>query len=130
MLRRLVTAKLSDTYHSRMQLLFSRNRGCKGGAQPPRILADQLTLSQIVGGGRLCLTNYYLPLQLFRPSDIPAIRGHSTTTWTKFYPILTLCLPPSSGQLWAFYMILNLCHVTKRGLSTDTLPPTSCPRSF
>ena len=40
------------------------------------------------------------------------IRGHSTTTWTRFYPILTP-LPPSSGQLWTLYMISTLCHMTK-----------------
>ena len=85
-----MTAKLSDTYHSRMQLLFRDvGTGDARGRTIPRILADQLTLSQIVGGSRLCLTNYYSPLQLFRPSNISAIRGHSTTTWTKFYPILT-----------------------------------------
>ena len=47
--------------------------------------------------------------------------GHSTTTWTQFYPILTPS--PSSGQLRAFYMIPG--HVTKSGLSTDILPPPS-----
>ena len=31
------------------------------------------------------------------------IRGHSTTTRTKFYTIL-------SGQLWTFYMIPSLCQ--------------------
>ena len=42
--------------------------------------------------------------------------GHSTTT-------------SSSGQLWTFYMIPTLCHMTKRGLSSDSLSPSSCPRS-
>ena len=41
------------------------------------------------------------------------IRGHSTTTWTKFY--LTLTPSPSSGQKWTFYIIFTLCH--------DPLPP-------
>ena len=30
-------------------------------------------------------------------------------------------LPPSSGQLWKFYVIPTLCHVTKRELSNDPL---------
>ena len=30
--------------------------------------------------------------------------GHSKTTWTNFDPILTT-YPPSSGQLWAFYIL-------------------------
>ena len=30
--------------------------------------------------------------------------GHSTATWTKFYPILTPS-SPWSGQFWTFYMI-------------------------
>ena len=46
-------------------------------------------------------------------------RGHSTTTWTKFYPILTF-YPPSSRRLWTFYMLyyyLSYVHLTKHGLS-------------
>ena len=46
-------------------------------------------------------------------------RGHSTTTCTKFYP--TYPSPPSSGQLWTFYVIPTLCNVTKRRLYTG--PP-------
>ena len=39
--------------------------------------------------------------------------GHSITTWTKIYPILTtypfLSADARSGQLWTFYMLLILC---------------------
>ena len=47
--------------------------------------------------------------------------GHSTTTWTKFYPILTPS--PSSGQTWTFYILSNypLSHNPWK-LSTDTIP--------
>ena len=33
-------------------------------------------------------------------------KGHSTTMWTKVYPILTT---PSIGQLWTFYILPSLC---------------------
>jgi hypothetical protein len=38
-------------------------------------------------------------------------KGHSTTTWTKFYPILTTYPPwvDSCWQLLTFYMIPTLC---------------------
>ena len=49
------------------------------------------------------------------------LRGHSTTRWAKFYPILTPS--PWSGQLWPFYIIPTLCHMIIRGLSTDPLTP-------
>ena len=39
-------------------------------------------------------------------------------------------LIPLSGQLRTFYMMPTLYHVTKRGLSTDPLTPSSCPRSY
>ena len=46
-----------------------RSREGGGGHWPSQILADQLTLSQPRGGGRLCPPNYYIPpLQIFRPS--------------------------------------------------------------
>ena len=48
----------------------------------------------------------------------PPLFGHSTTTWTQFYKIMT----PSPLE-WTFYIIPTLCHLTKRGLSTDPLPP-------
>ena len=41
--------------------------GSKGAARPPRILVDQLTLSQ-PGGDRLCSPDYYSP---HRFSDLP-----------------------------------------------------------
>jgi hypothetical protein len=58
-------------------------------------------------------------------------RGHSTTMWTKVYPVLTT---PSNGQLWTFYMLPSsyyhpFIYVKKRGLSLGHLP-TSCPRSY
>ena len=37
-------------------------------------------------------------------------RGHSTTMWTKVYPILTT---PSIGQLWTFYILASLCSCEK-----------------
>ena len=40
--------------------------------------------------------------------------------FTQFRPSI-----PSSGQLWTFYIIPTLCHVTKQGLSTDPLPLSS-----
>ena len=52
------------------------------------------------------------------------IRGHSKTTWTRFWPFLTTYLPtyldvdifyPKRGQKEAFF---------------DHLPTSSCPRSF
>ena len=42
------------------------------------------------------------------------IRGHSTTTWTNFDPILTP-LPPSSGQAWTFTYPPPPVHVDKTG---------------
>ena len=38
------------------------------------------------------------------------LRGHSTTTWIKFYQILTPF--PSSGQKLTFYILSTLCHLT------------------
>ena len=49
------------------------------------------------------------------------IRGHSTTTWTKFYHFLTL--PPLRGQFL----------YPERGQKQtffDPVPPSSCPRSY
>ena len=40
------------------------------------------------------------------------VRGHSTTTWTKFWPFLTPS-PPSSGQAWTFYIPPPLSTWTK-----------------
>ena len=50
--------------------------------------------------------------------------GHSTTTWTKFYPSLTLS-PPR----------VDILHTTIYSLSRDTLwtfywPPSSCQRNY
>ena len=75
-------------------------------------------------------------------------RGHSTTTWTKFWPILTP--PPSSGQAWTFYIppspfprgqkvdkspppLRGQFLYLERGQKQtflDPLPPSSCPRSY
>ena len=38
--------------------------------------------------------------------------------------------PPSSRQKWTFYILNTHCHMTRRGLSTDPPPPSSCPCSF
>ena len=48
------------------------------------------------------------------------LKGHSTTTWTIFYPILI----PSHTRVdncGHIYLIPTLCRVTKRGISTDPL---------
>ena len=88
------------------------------------------------------------------------VRGHSTTMWNKFpqfwpptleylimsqygisiiLPKLTnaQCAiirytrkPPWTGQFWVFYIITNLCHVTKVGLSTNHLITSPCPHSY
>ena len=52
-----------------------------------------------------------------------SLGGHSTTTQTKFYPVIDQP-PPSSKQLRTFYIVLTLFHVTKHELSTDPLPPS------
>ena len=61
-----------------------------------------------------------------KKEEIKYIRGHSTTKWTKlpnFDP-----LPPRVDNWGHFTWYLTLCHMTKRGLSTD--PPHFCPRSY
>ena len=56
------------------------------------------------------------------------LRGHSSTTWTKFYLILT------TYSLWVENMdILHTIYTLSRvhsELSTDHLPTPSCPRSY
>ena len=64
-------------------------------------------------------------------------KGHSTTMWTKVYPILTT---PSIGQLWTFYIstILlrnSLTHTLYEKAWTfcwlpSTLSTSSCPHSY
>ena len=61
---------------------------------------------------------------ILRPliGNLYALKGHSTITWTKFYPILT----PSPLE-WTVVDIVDIlhhtfCYVTKRGLSTDPFP--------
>ena len=56
---------------------------------------------------------------ILRPliGNLYALKGHSTITWTKFYPILTP-FPPWVDILHAIYPLL--CD--PRGLSTDSLP--------
>ena len=69
---------------------------------------------------------------------LKALVSHSTTTRATYYPILTPSPPqmdvenlhPNIQQLRIIYMIPTLCHVTKRGLSTDLLTLSSCPRSY
>ena len=53
-------------------------------------------------------------------------RGHSTTTWSKFYPILTNYPPrmDTCGHTTIYFSRV------KRGLSTHHLPTLSCPRSY
>ena len=47
-------------------------------------------------------------------------RGHSITTWTKFWPILT-----SSSRIWIFYILSTIYHMTP----VDFLP-TPFPLAF
>ena len=57
------------------------------------------------------------------------LKGHSIITRTKFYPILT----PFSHLVdnWGhFTNYLPFVYVTKRWLSTDHLPTSSCSRSY
>ena len=55
--------------------------------------------------------------------------GHSTTTWTKFHQILT-----TQPLEWTIVNILDkiypLFMYTKRGLFTDHLSTSSCPRNY
>ena len=46
---------------SKMAVFYSRVQGGPEGCEPPRNLADQLTLFKLGVGGRLCHTHYYLP---------------------------------------------------------------------
>ena len=63
--------------------------------------------------------------------EILRLRGHSRTTWTKFYPILTPSPLESTNIDILYTMVSNLCHVT---LPVDflltPLPPCCCPRSY
>ena len=59
----------------------------------------------------------------------PWLRGHSTTTWTKYYPILTP-YPPRVDNCKHLTDYLSFLHVINRGLSTDHLPTFSCPLSY
>ena len=54
---------------------------------------------------------------------------HSTTTWTKFYPILITYLP-RADNCGHFTYYIPFVHMTKRGLTTDHLPTSYCPRSY
>ena len=53
-----------------------------------------------------------------------AFNNYVDQIWPNFDP-----LPPSNGQLLTFYIIPTLCHVTKHGLSTGSLPFSSCPQT-
>ena len=54
--------------------------------------------------------------------------GHSTTTWTKFYKILTTYLF-RENSFGHFTYFLLFVHLTKRGIYTDYIPTSSCSRS-
>ena len=54
---------------------------------------------------------------------------HSTTKLTKFYPFLTT-YPPRVNNCGHFTNYIPFADMTKRGLSTDHLPSSYCPRSY
>ena len=62
-------------------------------------------------------------------------RGHSLTTWIKFYPFLTT-YPPFSWHLWTFYILTSLCSRGKEWtfyrvfFGPPTYPPQLVPRSY
>ena len=56
-------------------------------------------------------------------------RGHSTTTWTQFYPAVTT-YPPRVDNCGYITYHLPFVQVTKWWLSTDHLPTSSRPRSY
>ena len=70
-----------------LQSDFSPLRGAAHAPLPPTF-ADQLTLSQ--PGGRLGTPHYYLPLQIFRPSAIPAM--YKAKGWGYQY-FVSICVP-------------------------------------
>ena len=63
------------------------------------------------------LGHHLFSLVLFPPPILAM--GHSTTTWTKFYPILTT-LPPQVDILHTYYILFVMCP-RPLGLSTDPL---------
>ena len=72
----------------------------------------------------LLITDRYFAW-ILRESGIATTRGHSITTWIKFYPILTIyTLPPSPlvNNCGHFSQFLPFVHMTKREIYTDHLP--------
>ena len=55
---------------------------------------------------------------------------HSTTTWAKSYPILTLNPHPPRVDENGHFTFHLLGHVTSRELSIDPHPPLFCPHSY
>jgi hypothetical protein len=68
--------------------------------------------------------SWILGFPILRHKDWNTTRGHSTTAWTKFYPIST-----PSPLVWTFYMIPTLFHATKQTFYWPP-PPSSNPRSY
>ena len=73
------------------------------------ILSHALSLEEIVDYSMMLqslkdldMTRYILQGYMSYTDRHIQPRGHSITTWTKFYPILAT--PPSSGQLLTFYI--------------------------
>ena len=58
-------------------------------------------------------------------------RGHSPTTWTQFYPILTP-FPPRVDHSWHFtwYLPFFMWPIVDFLVSTDPAPSSSCPHSY
>ena len=75
------------------------------------------------------LISFDMCLSAHVPNIIWQAGGHSTTTWTKFHPILTT-YPPWVDNYGHFTYYQIFVHVTKRGLSKDHLPTSFCPRSY
>ena len=89
------------------------------------INADRLDVKQFRQG----IWEFSAKTQHFTATEGHKIRGHSTTTWTKFYPILTT-YPPQVDNHVRYYTTYKAMAKTKtkRGVSTDHLP--TCPCSY
>ena len=91
--------------------IFSHLGGPRNhGTQSPSFLV--IFIRPPLGG--LCQMTKWLA----RACWLGVIQQLCRPNFTQFWPP-----PPSSGQVWTLYMIPTLCHMTKRGFSTEPLPP-------